>query len=310
MPRRASQNGSHAVGVSIILAALVIITLIGIRVLNGNQKATKNKATATPAQSQTSTSSDKPVRWAYNEQQNEYFAQSGVAPACKQPFRFDYTPVDLAQINVIGMPGSYRGYNYKPHGGLRADSSGGNVQITMPADATLVGLKRYYEGTPQTLQYLLTFESDCGIAFRFDHLRTLTPALQKIAETTPEPTADTRSDPNRPFARTPFKAGDLLATTVGFPATKNYGFDFGVYDYRHRNEISKNPQWAAIHTQYRALEWFGACWLDMLPEQDTARAKQLALTVLNPAKPNIISDYCSIAPHKTLDFNNGQPTDG
>jgi hypothetical protein len=181
----------------------------------------------------------------------------------------------------------------------------------MPTDATLVSLTRYYEGNPAELQYLLTFETDCGVAFRFDHLYTLAPAFQSIAETTPEPKKDdTRTDPNIPFKRTKFKAGDLVASEVGFPRIKNFGFDFGTYDYRKRNEISKDTKWASIHNQFQSLEWFGTCWIDQLPAADAARAKDLAFVIINPAKPNIISDYCSYAPYNTLDFSNGQPTDG
>lgn len=304
--KKLNQNGFHVIEFTIILVVLAAIGLVGFKVLNKKPVDSNKSETST-----TKTVNNDPIKWAYNESENKWFTQTGTAPACKEPFKFDNTPVDLSLLSVIGMPGSYRGYNYKPHGALRADGSpDGKMDIKMPMDATLVGLKRYKEGTPETLQYLLTFESDCGIAFRFDHLYTLSPDFQKIAETTPEPTSDTRSDPNLPFARTSFKAGETIATAVGFPATKNFGFDFGVYDYRKPNEISKNSKWAAIHNQYQSLEWYGVCWLDMFPGDDAAKAKQLSLVVVNPAKPNIISDYCPNAPHNTLEFNNGQPTDG
>lgn len=237
---------------------------------------------------------------------------SGTASACRESFVFDETPADLSKIEVIGMPGRYRGCNYKSHGLFRArDGTNGVLEVRLPVDATLTGLIRYYEGKPATLQYLLAFESDCGIAFRFDHLYTLVLELQDIAETVPEPTLnDARFDPNMLFARTKFKAGDLVATAVGFPAMRNYGFDFGVYDYRQPNSISKNSVWTAIHNQFTATEWYGVCWLDMLPGADVGKAKELFEVVVNPAKPSIISDYCPNASYQTLDFNNGLPTDG
>jgi hypothetical protein len=289
------------------LVVIGIVVFVGFKVLN-REKAPDN----TKQDTKSSSSANEPVKWAFNTQSLGWFTQTGTAPACKDPFVFDESPVDLSKIMVIGMPGQYRGYNYKPHAGLRlSDPNSGKIDIKMPMDATLVGLSRYYEGSPAEVQYLLTFESDCGIAFRFDHLYTLTPAFQAIAETTPEPKLnDTRVDPNLPFKRTKFKAGDLVATEIGHPATKNFGFDFGVYDYRHRNAISSNQKWAGIHNMYQSQEWFGVCWLDQLPGTDAAKAKDLAFVVINPSKPNIISDYCSYAPHKTLDFNDGQPTDG
>lgn len=260
------------------------------------------------------TNSDKTsqsVRWAYNESSQEWYVQQGVAGACKDPFTFDLTPVDLSQVVAISMPGAYRGYSYKPHGGFRlSDVSQGKVDVTLPMDATLVSLSRYYEGEPATLQYLLTFESDCGIAFRFDHLYTLTPALQEIAETTPEPKLnDTTVDPNISFDRVDFKAGEIIATEVGFPAQRNYGFDFGVYDYRSRNDVSKNSEWAELHNQYQSQEWYGRCWTGMLPNEDAELAKSLSLVVVNPARPSTVSDYCEYAPYRTSDFNDGKPTE-
>lgn len=289
------------------MVAVGLLGFVGYRVYS----ARGQQDTSQPNHS-TGNKQDETVKWAFNQDKLEWFAETGTPPDCKQPFVFDQTPVDLAQIQVISLPGAYRGYNYKPHGGMRLNSSdSGKIEVKMPVDATLVGLKRYYEGSPAEIQYLLTFETDCGIAFRFDHLYALTPEFQKIAETTPEPKKDdTSSDPNTPFTRKQFKAGDVIATEVGFPRIKNFGFDFGVYDYRNRNEISKNAQWAAIHNQYQATEWFGACWINQLPNKDIAKAKELAFVIINPARPNIISDYCDYAPYKTLDFNNGQPTDG
>lgn len=309
MKAKQTEDGFHLLELAIVIVVIAVIGFVGYSVF---QRSKKDTSTSTTSKSSDSTNSSDPVKWAFNEQTQEWFAQEGTPPKCKEPFVFDNTPVNLDTVMVISMPGAYRGYNYKPHGGFRlTDSTSGKAEVKLPMDATLVGLKRYYEGNPAELQYLLTFESDCGIAFRFDHLYTLTPDFQKIAETTPEPKLnDTRSDPNEQPPRVAFKAGTIVATEIGFPKTRNYGFDFGVYDYRKQNEISKNAQWKAIHNNYTSLEWFGVCWLNMLPGADSAKATALSQVVINPARPNIISDYCSNAQYKTLDFNSGQPTDG
>ena len=186
----------------------------------------------------------------------------------------------------------------------------------MPMDAKLMNIGRYYERVPgqdYELQYIVDFENDCGIAFRFDHLHTLSPAFQTYADKSPEPKKDDTSGAPAAPIRKPFKAGDLIATRVGFPTAKNYGFDFGVYDYRKRNEISKNKQWADIHATFSASTFHGVCWLQMLPAADAAKAEAQAKDPgnYNSSKPfNLTSDYCTFAPHTTLDFNNGQPTDG
>lgn len=287
-----SEQGFH---VFILAAILLLFGLVGF---------TAHRV----MQQKDSKSSSSEVVWDYDSNQNKWYAKSGTPPSCSNPFVFEKTPVDLNLLGVISMPGAYRNPDYKPHGGMRlSNMESGNINVVMPTDATLVGLKRYYEGSPAELQYLLTFETDCGIAFRFDHLAALAPELTKIAETTPEPKLnDSRSDPNVAFTRTKFKTGDLIATSVGFAKTKNFGFDFGVYDYRQRNKISENAKWAAIHNQHQPLDWYATCWIEQLPAVDVPKAKELSLTVINPAKPNIVSDYCSFAPHTTLDFSDGQ----
>ena len=309
---RISEDGFHVVMVAAIILVCAIIGFVGYKVTASNHQQKTQQNTATQTNDTSDNGKGQTVKWAFNEKELRWFTQGGTAPKCKEPFTFDQSPAELSKMMVIGMPGAYRGFSYKPHGGMRLqDMNSGDIDIKMPIDATLTGITRYYEGNPAELQYLLSFEADCGIAFRFDHIYTLAPAFQALAEKTPEPKVnDTRSDPNIQFPRTVFKSGDLVATAVGFPRIKNFGFDFGVYDYRNRNEISKNAKWAGIHNMYQATEWYGACWLDMLPGADAAKAKQLAFVIINPAKPNIISDYCSYAPHKTLDFNDGKPTDG
>ena len=290
------QAGYHVIGIVILLAVVGVVGAVGFLVFKSDLD--NNKA------------SDEVV-WAYNDQENKWFTQEGTAPMCKNPFRFDISPVDTSVITGVLFPGSYRGFSYKPHGGFGVPEPG-KIDVKMPMDATLVGLSRYYEGTGPDLQYILTFESDCGIAFRFDHLYTLTPEFQALAEQTPEPKLnDTRASTDDNPPRTKFKSGRLVATQVGLPSMKIYGFDFGVYDYRQPNEISKNQEWAAIHNQYESLDWFGVCWFDMLPgnEPDIVKPLSMAQTDTRKTVPKI-SDYCSNAPHKTLEFNKGQPTDG
>lgn len=251
--------------------------------------------------------------WSYDENARKWTEGTSKPPTCKDPYTFEVTPLDLAIVDAVMMPGSYRGFSYKPHGGFRLNEmSNGETHVRLPTDATLVGLTRYYEGNPAELQYLLTFETDCGIAFRFDHLYTLTPAFQRIADTVPEPKLnDTRTNPENAPDPVAFKSGEVVATKVGFMKTRNYGFDFGVYDYRQRNEISRNTKWAEIHQQYSSLDWYGVCWFDMLPGADATKATQLSEVSINTQKPNlIISDYCPNAKHTTLDFNQGRPVDG
>lgn len=301
-----------------ILAAAIaaaIILLLGLVYLLVSFSA--GPSAQNDSQTGTADKSGAPV-WQYNQEKLEWFVQSGTAPSCKDPFKLDMSPVDMSKIVAVGLPGAYRGFSYKAHGGFRANSdTAGKVDVKMPMDAYLTGITRYYEsipGQPDELQYLLSFENDCGMAFRFDHLSVLTPEIQALAEKTAPPKKDdTSSTPGYEFDKVLLKAGYVVATEVGFPIAKNYGFDFGVYDYRERNKISYNEQWAAIHKPFSATEFHGVCWIPMLPDADAAKAEAMAKdrNNYNSSKPfNLTSDYCEFAPHKTLEFNNGQPTDG
>lgn len=290
------QDGFHIIELIIVLAVTGLIGLVGFMVF---RKSDQDKNTHESL-------------WTFDQQKLEWSTTSQ-PPACPEPFKFDHTPVDISQVSGVLFPGAYRGFNYKPHGGFGVQpATQGNVDVKMPMDGTLVGLTRYYEGEPPELQYLITFENNCGIAFRFDHFHTLSPRLQALAEQTPKPKLnDTRSSPDDQPPRTKFKAGEVIATRVGLPSMNIFGFDFGVYDYRKRNEISKNSEWKAIHGTYPDTEWYAVCWFDMLPGSDPDTVKPLALAQTDTRRtvPKV-SDYCTEAPHRTLEFNNGKPVDG
>ncbi len=262
--------------------------------------------------------SSQQVVWEYDQGSLNWSVKSGVAPACNEPLRLEISPVNMSEVVAVGLPGAYRGFNYKAHGGFRmADKTAGKVDVRLPMDANLRSVSRYYEstpGNPYELQYLADFENDCGIAFRFDHLFTLSPELQAVAEKSPPPKKnDTRRDSESEYISIPIKAGTVIATAVGFPSAQNYGFDFGMYDRRQRNEISNNPTWAQLHKTFSAQDYHGICWVTLLPASDAAAAEAMAKDRdnSNTNKPfHLTSDYCSFAPYRTLDFNDGQPTEG
>lgn len=227
----------------------------------------------------------------------------GTPPRCPQPI-LAKSPSDMSRATDIGLPGQYRGTHYKAHGGVRFDGSEAtDITVQLPLDATLVGLKRYFEA--DELQYLLEFEHPCGIRIRFDHVAVSTPQFQAIAETTPAPTADTRSVPTPELFGQKFTAGTQVASAVGMPKANNIGYDFGVYDIRQPNAVSRNSTWADLHRDESSYAYYGVCWIPMLP---SAQAKQLrSLYGSNPTN-TYISDYCTDAPGGgTLQYNSGRP---
>ena len=192
------------------------------------------------------------------------------------------TPVDLSKVTSILYPGQERGGNYKAHGGFGFDNASDNlVTVKIPLNGKISRVVRYRE--MGEIQYLFEFDGNCGVSFRFDHLRKLTPKFEAVVNAFPIK-EDTRTDPvNPPVAVT---VGEVIATEVGF--LNNVSVDFGVYDMRQKNEVSKDPVWASAHSQYPA-DSYGICWLNSLPQADSA------IVNLLPGRDGKFekkSDYC------------------
>jgi len=153
-------------------------------------------------------------------------------------------------------------------------------------DARVVQGSRYIE-LGET-QYLFDLQSPCGLRFRFDHLLTLSPAFQALAALLP--TAQQNNSRTTRF-ETPLsvKAGDVIATAVGFGSTSNVSLDFGVYDLRQPNEASTRPVFQAAHGMFRETAYYGICWLELLPAADAAKVKALPAGDQQLGKT---SDYC------------------
>ncbi len=276
------QKGFSAIEAIIIIIVVILLGLGAWFVISKNKETNEGVFK----------SGDK-VSWSYN---GSAWVPSSQPPTCPDPLVFDNSPVDAELVSSLLFPGQYRGDNYKAHGGFRFDGTkSSDVTVRLPMDGQLTGLVRYIERGE--LQYLVTLTNDCGISYRFDHIATLSDEFQEIAETTPAAKVDdTSSMPIENGSR--FKAGDVVATAVGFPKTGNISLDFGVYDLRQPNQISKNAEWAALHRPEQEQTYYGVCWFDMLPEPDKTTIHNLAVLQANQGE---ISDYCSIATRTTLD---------
>ncbi|MFA6042225.1 MAG: hypothetical protein WCV85_03065 [Patescibacteria group bacterium] len=223
------------------------------------------------------------VQWSFNGQQ---WRVSGVPPACPNPLLIP-SPVDVTLATSMLYPGQYRSGNYKAHGGFRLQGvPSGEVGIWVPQDAFVVDGAHYTEnGDPQ---YMFDLHAPCGIQYRFDHLRTLSPTFATLAAQLPAGGAgDTRTTTfKKPLL---VKAGTAIATTVGEPASSNIFFDFGVYDLRQQNTASRNATWTAEHP-LSSQSWYAVCWLKLLPAADSAFVLGL------PAADGVSgdsSDYCN-----------------
>ena len=208
---------------------------------------------------------------------------SAASPQSACPTPLLQTPVDLSRVTSILYPGQERGGNYKAHGGFGFDNATDNsVTVKIPLDGKITRVVRYRE--IGEVQYLFEFEGNCGVSFRFDHLRKLTAKFEAVVNAFPIK-EDTRTDlVNPPVAVT---VGEVIATEVGF--LNNVSVDFGVYDMRQKNEASKNPAWASAHSQFPA-DSYGICWFDSLPQADSVAVKLLPSR--DGTHSGKTSDYC------------------
>ena len=224
----------------------------------------------------------------------------GTPPPCPSNLSsvFAYLPFDATDVTSIRRPGySNPQSGYKPHGHVRFSptDADGVQRIVAPADGWLYAIGRYQEAyTPGNDQVILDFFTDCGVMWRFDHLRdgTLAPALQTAVDRIAlrEDSRTTRVTPVR------VKAGDLIATAVGAtdcevgrplcipPGGPNYFVDFGVYDPRQLNAAAlANPAYLR-DAPMESLKGIAVCWLDLFP------GSRSALNRLAEGD----SDYCTV----------------
>ena len=208
---------------------------------------------------------------------------SAASPQSACPTPLLQTPVDLSRVTSILYPGQERGGNYKAHGGFGFDNATDNlVTVKIPLSGKITRVVRYRE--LGEVQYLFEFDGNCGVSFRFDHLRKLTAKFEAVVNAFPIK-EDTRTDLVSPPVAV--MVGEVIATEVGF--LNNVSVDFGVYDMRQKNEASKNPAWASAHSQFPA-DSYGICWFDSLPQADSVAVKLL------PSRDGThngkTSDYC------------------
>lgn len=277
------QHGFHLSFVVIVIVVLGLIVASGWLVMKRQDKAENtsesNSQTNTQEGSREQTSR---VGWSWTGTE---WKSSGDAPACPSPLEIT-TPVDINKVESILYPGQQRSTGYKAHGGFRLSSASNTVTVVAPMDAKVTSGSRYIE--MGEVQYLFEFTNDCGVKYRLDHLLVLTPEMQKIADTLPA-AKENQSQTTNFTQDYPVKAGDKVATAVGFKNTKNVGFDFGLYDLRQKNAASKKAGYESAHQMELSQAAYGLCWLDNLNAEDEAIARALPGGDQAAGKT---SDYC------------------
>lgn len=285
MKLKQNQQGFHAVSVIVAILVIAILGFVGWRVMGSNKpkeavKSVNDGSSQRQAGDDTKGASSS-VIWMWGG--DKWLAQGGSAPTCKSKPVFSM-PVDINQVSSVLYPGQQRSTGYKTHGGFRLDT--GSADVTIPADSNLVKASRYIE--QGEVQYFMVFTLPCGYAYRFDHLRTLTPKFQAIMDKLPQPQVDdSRTTSIEPAVS--LKAGEKVATGVGFAKTNNASVDFGIYDLRQANKASKDPAYAAKHQDEKEYAYYGSCFFDYFSSDVAAKLRALPAADQMAGKT---SDYC------------------
>ncbi|MEK7602974.1 MAG: hypothetical protein AAB459_01885 [Patescibacteria group bacterium] len=257
--KKLDQIGSHLAVVLVAILVLGVIGIAGWRVMSNDKKELVIGANngGTDNKKDLSAESHGSVSWQWD---GSKWTSLGAPPKCDEPISFKQTAVDTALVEGILYPGQVRGGNYKPHGGFWLKISSNAVQIKAIIDGTVVNGSRYIE--MGETQYMFTIVNDCGLAYRFDHLLELSPTFKTLADQLPTAKEnDSRTTNFNSGAKV--KAGDVVATAVGFKQNANYTFDLGVYDYRQANEASKISGYKVKVGGDLNQAGYAICWLDL-----------------------------------------------
>jgi len=224
------------------------------------------------------------------ENEGEYWVQDrdgwravGTPPKCQEPFRL----IPFADANLatsVLYPGQMRSVGYEPTAGYRFDGvPNENITVKAPIDGVVVQAARFLVGGE--MQYVFDILNPCGIMIRLDHLLTLSPKFQAIADKLPPPKDnDTRSTSVSP--RVEVVAGEVVATATGLRRDNNAFISITMFDFRQKNKISQDEAWAREHP---SLDHYVVCPYPYLPEADFARIKTLpAADYMSGSK----SDFC------------------
>jgi len=282
--KKLNQVGSHAVLALVVIVVIGAVGFVGWRVLHRIPKNIDSGMTSTKLSGSLNLNDqNSKVSWSHD---GKGWKASGTPPACPSPLTIA-SPVDVSLATAILYPGQTRGTDYKPHGGfVFSNSNNSDITVKIPMEAQLTKGSRYIE--QGETQYYFVFIAPCGLMYKFDHLLTLSSQFQAYADRLPTAKPDDSRTTNFDPAIY-VKKDDVVATAVGFKNTHNVSVDFGVYDIRQPNTVSKTADWQQKHPNENEFGAYGICWLDILPTKDAATTKAL------PGGDGVMgktSDYC------------------
>ncbi len=288
-----NQQGIGVIGILIIGGAVFLIGLAGWSVFAAmTADSNKNKQTPTTQPGQTDTgltdagSDGKVIRWNPDANGNWKPAETPVPTCPVQPMMA--SPSDMGYLTLVQYPGQPRDGRYKTVGTLHFRGiANDQVEVKAPMDATVLRGARYKVGGE--MLYSFDFVNSCGIMYRLGHLKTLTSAMEALANAFPE-TADDSKMTALPDGIV-VMAGERIASAVGVASQSKTFYDFGIYDLRAPNSLSQNADY--VNQNGREVAGHGVCWFDWIPTAEAAKVKRAAKNQEQTLKKN---DYCPIEP--------------
>ncbi len=285
--KKMNQKGFSVVEVALIVLIIGALGFVGYRIVSKRDKDAPRDANTASVTGTTAEKQDSFIEWSFNGEKWMPMNQGKPAPECEEPLTIK-APMDVTKATDVLYPGQVRGGDFKPHGGMGIDDAVDNkVDITMPYGGYLYRGAKYSE--QGEIQYLLDFMNSCGIMIRFDHLKKLSPELEKLTVDLPtgaEGDSRTMKFSNKAYV----KQGDKVAVEAGFESQQGAFFDLGVYDLRQPNAASKDPQFANEPKRKADMEqsYFSVCWFDLL----TGEEKTTVAALPPRGSEGTTSDYC------------------
>jgi|GEM_PF-479010 len=199
---------------------------------------------------------------------------------------------DLSMVEGRLEPGQFRGGDYKPHGAFRMKTA--DVAVLSAITGYVTAVSAYLQTADGDIgkgevQYLVDIQHPCGIQVRYDHLKVLSAPLQQVfADNGVTVQQDSRTTDIQPPVA--IQAGDVIATSVGFPETStNYFFDFGVYDFRERQPSTRSFQeYMDLLPGGLWLGVYGTCFYDRFSPENATAVRAIPLGGTEQG-----SDYCA-----------------
>lgn len=194
----------------------------------------------------------------------------------------EFRVFDTNNLTSLTLPGYFQQEEYVTYSQISFDTN--KVNVYLPIDAYLIQAGSYLDGAGD-IQYRLTFLNPCGLVLQYDHLSYVSNELSNVMKQLPNPLFQSKAlhDVNPMLV----KSGSKIASKIGVYSQSDYYFNFGMYDLRDINALSKNDiEWFNKTYSTAIYSHYGVCWLEYYSDI-------MASEINVKASSSIESDFCN-----------------